>query len=74
MEVTFDAVTVAEADPYVSTQPFNRSVYESTKPLRIGYYDYDGFCEALPTSKRAVAQAKVMLEEQGHTLGWYAML
>lgn len=40
--------------------------YTSTRRLRIGYYDDDGYCPVVPAIKRAVHLAKAALEKQGH--------
>ena len=33
-----------------------------------GYYEYDGFVEAMPMMRRAVAETRAHLERAGHTL------
>ncbi|KAF2978003.1 hypothetical protein EK904_011517 [Melospiza melodia maxima] len=44
------------------------TVYSSTKPLRIGYYETDFFTMPSPAMRRAVRETKQLLEEAGHTL------
>ena len=43
-------------------------VYNSTKPLRIGYFMTDGDYNPLPPCQRAVSETKQLLESQGHTV------
>ncbi|XP_052237439.1 vitamin D3 hydroxylase-associated protein-like [Dreissena polymorpha] len=55
-------------DPQVAPLKFNDSMFNSKKPLRIGFYAYDGYSRAVPACERAVLIAKDTLEQQGHTL------
>ncbi|KAG6932068.1 vitamin D3 hydroxylase associated protein [Chelydra serpentina] len=55
-------------DPTVPPVPFNEEVYSSSAPLRIGYYDTDGYFLLPPCMRRAVHETKEMLQEAGHTL------
>ncbi|NXX77028.1 FAAH1 hydrolase, partial [Urocolius indicus] len=55
-------------DSTVPPLPFNEEVYSSTQPLRIGYYETDFFTMPSPTMRRAVREAKQLLEDAGHTL------
>ncbi|XP_058258481.1 fatty-acid amide hydrolase 1-like isoform X2 [Hemibagrus wyckioides] len=55
-------------DPTVPPIPFNQQVYESTKPLRIGYYENDGYLQPSPSMSRALRETKELLEKAGHTL------
>ncbi|XP_030061888.1 vitamin D3 hydroxylase-associated protein [Microcaecilia unicolor] len=55
-------------DPNVPPIPFRDEVYSSTKPLRIGYYDTDGFTMLPPCMRRAVHDTRKLLEKAGHTL------
>ncbi len=43
-------------------------VYQSTKPLRIGYMENDGYQQPSPSMIRAVREVKVLLERAGHTV------
>ena len=43
-------------------------MYESQRPLRIGYHVDNGVYPVSPASKRAVYEAKAILEAAGHTL------
>jgi hypothetical protein len=74
-------------DPYYLRVPFNDSIYNSTKPMTIGWfvfvgvcvssnfrYDFDGWCETVPAVKRAVHHVKTLLENDGHTLGKHACI
>ncbi|XP_063283820.1 vitamin D3 hydroxylase-associated protein-like isoform X1 [Pelobates fuscus] len=55
-------------DPTVPPLPFNDKVYTSPTPLRVGYYETDGFTLPHPGMRRAVLETKKLLEEAGHTL------
>ncbi|KAM9482519.1 vitamin D3 hydroxylase-associated protein-like isoform 1-T2 [Clarias gariepinus] len=55
-------------DPTVPPIPFNQEVYESSEPLRIGYYENDGYCQPSPSMSRALRETKALLEKAGHTL------
>nr|XP_013798994.1 PREDICTED: vitamin D3 hydroxylase-associated protein isoform X2 [Apteryx mantelli mantelli]XP_013798997.1 PREDICTED: vitamin D3 hydroxylase-associated protein isoform X5 [Apteryx mantelli mantelli] len=55
-------------DPTVPPIPFNEEVYSSSKPLRIGYYEGDGYFQSSPSMRRAVQQTRKLLQEAGHTL------
>uniref|UniRef100_A0ABM5G7Q8 Vitamin D3 hydroxylase-associated protein-like isoform X2 n=1 Tax=Pogona vitticeps TaxID=103695 RepID=A0ABM5G7Q8_9SAUR len=55
-------------DPSVPPMPFKEEIYTSTKPLRIGYYDDDGYFEPSPSMRRAVRETKHLLQTSGHTL------
>lgn len=48
--------------------PWRADVYEDTRPLRIAYYDFDGYIEASPACRRAVHEAAAVLEAAGHKL------
>ncbi|KAM4628814.1 fatty-acid amide hydrolase 1 isoform 1-T1 [Polymixia lowei] len=55
-------------DPTVPPLPFNLQVYQSSKPLRIGYYENDGFTQPSPSMARGFREVKTLLERAGHTL------
>ncbi|XP_043941848.1 vitamin D3 hydroxylase-associated protein-like [Protopterus annectens] len=55
-------------DPAVPPLPFNNEIYTSSSPLRIGYYESDGFLMPTPSAKRAVAETSQLLQKAGHTL------
>ncbi|XP_048351750.1 vitamin D3 hydroxylase-associated protein-like [Sphaerodactylus townsendi] len=55
-------------DPTVPPLPFNDEIYCSSRPLRIGYYDGDGYFQPSPSMKRAVQETRKLLQEAGHTL------
>uniref|UniRef100_A0A8C5FFW1 Amidase domain-containing protein n=1 Tax=Gadus morhua TaxID=8049 RepID=A0A8C5FFW1_GADMO len=54
-------------DPTVPPIPFNTEVYQSSKPLRIGYYENDGYQHPSPSMLRGVREVKALLERAGHT-------
>ncbi|KAJ1169849.1 hypothetical protein NDU88_001737 [Pleurodeles waltl] len=55
-------------DHNVPPVPFNMEVYSSSAPLRIGYYDTDGYNMPVPCMRRAVQETKTLLEKAGHML------
>ncbi|KGL92981.1 Vitamin D3 hydroxylase-associated protein, partial [Charadrius vociferus] len=55
-------------DPTLPPLPFDEQVYTSSKPLRIGYYEGDGYFQPSPSMKRAVQQTRKLLQDAGHTL------
>jgi len=55
-----------QADPDVPPLPFRNEIYESKKPLRIGYYMFDGVSEPVPSVRRAVEEAVQALRTKGH--------
>ncbi|KAM3876160.1 fatty-acid amide hydrolase 1 [Diretmus argenteus] len=59
-------------DPVVPPIPFNLQVYQSSRPLRIGYYENDGFLQPSPSMARGFREVKALLESAGHTLVPYA--
>jgi len=46
-------------------------IYESKRPLTIGYYTDDGNVMPSPSCQRAVLEVKAMLEAQGHTVSYF---
>ena len=59
-----------QRDPYVPSVEFNEAAIRGTdrKSLRIGYYVAYDYCEAAPSYKCAVNEAKTALERAGHTV------
>ncbi|XP_061486611.1 vitamin D3 hydroxylase-associated protein-like [Rhineura floridana] len=57
-----------QLDPIVPPMFFNEKVYSSSTPLRIGYYDTDGYFLLPPCMRRAVHETRKLLQEAGHTL------
>ncbi|XP_041863322.1 fatty-acid amide hydrolase 1 [Melanotaenia boesemani] len=55
-------------DPTVPPLPFNKQIYQSSKPLRIGYLENDGYSQPSPSMARAIREVKALLEKAGHTL------
>ncbi|XP_017262781.1 fatty-acid amide hydrolase 1 [Kryptolebias marmoratus] len=55
-------------DPTVPPLPFNVQMYQSSKPLRIGYLECDGYSQSSPSMARGVREVKALLEQAGHTL------
>ncbi|XP_054458233.1 fatty-acid amide hydrolase 1 [Anoplopoma fimbria] len=61
-------------DPTVPPLPFNMQVYQSSKPLRIGYMESDGYSQPSPSMARGIREVKALLEQAGHTLVPYSPL
>ncbi|NWV63462.1 FAAH1 hydrolase, partial [Malurus elegans] len=57
-----------QLDPSVPPIPFNEEVYSSSTPLRVGYYDTDGYFPLPPCMRRAVKETKRALQAAGHQL------
>uniref|UniRef100_A0A4W2DWC2 Fatty-acid amide hydrolase 1 n=1 Tax=Bos indicus x Bos taurus TaxID=30522 RepID=A0A4W2DWC2_BOBOX len=56
-------------DPTVPFLPFREEVYSSNRPLRIGYYESDGFTQPSPSMARAVKLTSRLLRDAGHQVG-----
>ncbi|NXV98732.1 FAAH1 hydrolase, partial [Fregetta grallaria] len=57
-----------QLDPTVPPIPFDEEVYSSSAPLRVGYYDTDGYFPLPPCMRRAVREARGALQAAGHQL------
>ncbi|KAM7046995.1 vitamin D3 hydroxylase-associated protein-like isoform 2-T2 [Acridotheres tristis] len=57
-----------QLDPTVPPIPFNEQVYSSSTPLRVGYYDTDGYFPLPPCMRRAVRETRCALQAAGHQL------
>ncbi|NXM98747.1 FAAH1 hydrolase, partial [Sylvia borin] len=57
-----------QLDPTVPPIPFNEQVYSSSTPLRVGYYDTDGYFPLPPCMRRAVKDTRRALQAAGHQL------
>ncbi|KFW91152.1 Fatty-acid amide hydrolase 1, partial [Phalacrocorax carbo] len=55
-------------DPTVPPIPFDEEVYSSSAPLRVGYYDTDGYFPLPPCMRRAVQETRGALQAAGHQL------
>uniref|UniRef100_A0A8C2WBJ3 Fatty-acid amide hydrolase 1 n=1 Tax=Cyclopterus lumpus TaxID=8103 RepID=A0A8C2WBJ3_CYCLU len=55
-------------DPTVPPIPFNKQIYQSSKPLRIGYLESDGYTQPSPSMTRGIREVKALLEQAGHTV------
>ncbi|MEQ2283117.1 hypothetical protein AMECASPLE_007969 [Ameca splendens] len=49
-------------------------MYQSSKPLRIGYFENDGYSQPSPSIIRSLREVKALLEQAGHTLVPYEPL
>ncbi|VDM25464.1 unnamed protein product [Toxocara canis] len=59
---------ISSKDPYVPPVRWNRERFSGTHPLRIGYYDDDGWFMPTPPLQRAVKEARSILQAAGHNL------
>ncbi|XP_054427611.1 vitamin D3 hydroxylase-associated protein-like [Pteronotus mesoamericanus] len=57
-----------QLDPTVPPMPFREEVYSSNRPLRIGYYESDGYTEPSPSMLRAVRLTSRLLHDAGHEI------
>ncbi|NXJ88511.1 FAAH1 hydrolase, partial [Corythaixoides concolor] len=57
-----------QLDPTVPPIPFDEEVYSSSAPLRVGYYDTDGYFPLPPCMRRAVQETRGALQAAGHQL------
>ncbi|NXY15131.1 VDHAP protein, partial [Atrichornis clamosus] len=57
-----------QLDPTVPPIPFDEEVYSSSTPLRVGYYDTDGYFPLPPCMRRAVKETRSALQAAGHQL------
>ncbi|NWR62750.1 FAAH1 hydrolase, partial [Bucorvus abyssinicus] len=57
-----------QLDPTVPPIPFDEEVYSSSAPLRVGYYDTDGYFLLPPCIRRAVSEVRGALQAAGHEL------
>ncbi|NWY58279.1 FAAH1 hydrolase, partial [Chionis minor] len=57
-----------QLDPTVPPIPFNEEVYSSSAPLRVGYYDTDGYFPLPPCMRRALRETRGALQAAGHQL------
>ncbi|NXH12417.1 FAAH1 hydrolase, partial [Bucco capensis] len=57
-----------QLDPTVPPIPFDEEVYSSSAPLRVGYYDTDGYFPLPPCMRRALWETKGALQAAGHEL------
>ncbi|NXM33576.1 FAAH1 hydrolase, partial [Oxyruncus cristatus] len=55
-------------DPTVPPIPFDEEAYCSSTPLRVGYYDTDGYFPLPPCMRRAVRETRSALQAAGHQL------
>ncbi|NXU21845.1 FAAH1 hydrolase, partial [Thalassarche chlororhynchos] len=57
-----------QLDPTVPPIPFDEEVYSSSAPLRVGYYNTDGYFPLPPCMRRAVQETRGALQAAGHQL------
>lgn len=57
-----------QLDPKVPPVYFNEETFSSVTPLRIGYYEEDGYFQPNPSMRRVLLETKQLLEEAGHQL------
>ncbi|KAM9385828.1 vitamin D3 hydroxylase-associated protein-like [Pholidichthys leucotaenia] len=61
-------------DPTVPPLPFSVEIYQSSRPLRIGYLENDGYMHPSPSMARGIREVKALLKQAGHTLVSYQPL
>uniref|UniRef100_A0A915ADD7 fatty acid amide hydrolase n=2 Tax=Parascaris univalens TaxID=6257 RepID=A0A915ADD7_PARUN len=59
---------ISSRDPYVPSVKWNQKEFYIRRPLRIGYYEDDGWFRPTPSLQRAVAETRSRLERLGYTL------
>lgn len=69
------ALHVARVAPLVSgslrpdpASGFHLQVYQSSRALRVGYYETDNYTRPTPAMRRALLETKKSLEAAGHTV------
>lgn len=50
--------------------PSRPQIYTNNRPLRIGYYESDGFTQPSPSMVRAVRLTSRLLQDAGHQVGF----
>ncbi|XP_068949170.1 vitamin D3 hydroxylase-associated protein-like isoform X2 [Petaurus breviceps papuanus] len=63
-----------QLDPMVPPMPFREEVYSSTKPLRIGYVETDGYTQPSPSMVRAIRDVSKKLQAAGHQIIPFSIL
>lgn len=51
-----------------SSVNFRPQVYQSCRPLRIGYLENDGYTQPSPSFVRGLREVRALLEQAGHTV------
>ncbi|XP_069954928.1 fatty-acid amide hydrolase 1-like [Cherax quadricarinatus] len=68
MRALLEADYMFLADPAMAPLSWRQHLYTDVRPLRIGWYDFDGVLPATPGCRRAVAEAREALQAAGHEL------
>lgn len=58
----------AEKHSFVFIKCNGPQVYQSSRPLRIGYLENDGYQQPSPSFVRGLREVKALLEQAGHTV------
>ena len=62
----------SQLDPTIPPLYFNRQIYNSETPLKIGFYTTDNFFEASEACSRAVTETARLLRSRGHVVVEFA--
>ncbi|XP_033761931.1 fatty-acid amide hydrolase 1-like [Pecten maximus] len=57
-----------DQDPTCPPIPFRNEIFESKRPLRIGFFLDNGYLTPVPACQRAVTKATEILQARGHTI------
>ena len=63
-----DSDKMATKDWRVSPIPWRENMFNPGRKLKIGWYDHDGYFPPTPGPRRAVHEAKNLLQQDGHEL------
>jgi Asp-tRNA(Asn)/Glu-tRNA(Gln) amidotransferase A subunit family amidase len=64
----YENLSLKESDPYFNLKPFDEEMFKSNKPLLLGYFKTNKFCDTSLANQRAVDIAVSALREKGHNL------
>lgn len=53
---------------FIKCSVFFPQVYQSSRPLRIGYLENDGYSQPSPSFVRGLREVRALLEQAGHTV------
>ncbi|CAI4227726.1 unnamed protein product [Auanema sp. JU1783] len=68
LKTTLGTSEYREVTPLSVYSPLIDSKLEAQRPLRIGYFDFDGFSLPVPSMRRAVIDTVEKLKASGHTM------
>ncbi|CAJ0587824.1 unnamed protein product, partial [Mesorhabditis spiculigera] len=68
LEHTLGHDNFIKLSPKTPKVPLDKTIINSTTPLRIGYFEWDGFCPVAPAMRRAVVETVEKLRGHGHEM------